>query len=102
MRIFAEMIKVTLGVPCIDADLVDVEPDTEGLQFECVVSQISDQVESLLPHCPEGATGDLPCWHLVEDRSYCPLTPTGMHLAIERSGVSIAPGSHVIARCRTE
>jgi len=107
MRLFAEMIKVTLGNPCLESDLVDVEPGANGLQFECVVSEVVDpgtneQDETLLPYCSADGGAGLPCWHMVEDRASCPDTPTGLVLQIERSGVSVAPGTHVVARCLTE
>jgi hypothetical protein len=91
MSLFAEMVKTTLGVPCVDGDLV--EP------YECVVSELFEGDETLVPHCDDAG---LPCWRLVEDVAACYDTPTQLTLEIERSGVSVPAGTYVQLRCRTE
>jgi len=93
-----------VGNPCIEGTLVDVAPDTAGLQFECSVSDVrnpgdDDQEETLLPPCDAGS--GIPCWQLVEDRAGCADTPTGLTLVVERGDASVPPGTHVQARCLT-
>jgi hypothetical protein len=95
---------MALGAPCLEADLVDVAPLAPGLQFECVIAELRnlgepDQEERLLPAC--GPDTGIPCFEIAEDRESCPDTLTGLTLVIERGGLSVPPGTHVQARCRT-
>jgi hypothetical protein len=104
LALVGELAKRTLGAPCLDADLVDFDPLAPGLQFECVVSEVrnlgeADQEERLLPAC--GPDAPIPCFEIAQDRDMCPDTPTGLTLVIERGGLSVPPGTHVQARCRT-
>jgi hypothetical protein len=94
-----------IGNPCLEAELVDVAPDTEGLQYECTASLVvnpgENHEETLLRYCDPASTFAYPCWHLVEDRQACPETPTGLTLVVERLG-GVPLGTHIQARCRTE
>jgi hypothetical protein len=95
-----------IGNPCVEGDLVDVDPDTDGLQFECSVSDVldpgtNDQEETVLPVCDSPLTR-VPCWHLFEDPAACVDTPTHLSLVVERGGLGVPNGTHVQARCRTE
>ncbi|HWO24759.1 MAG TPA: hypothetical protein VNO30_38725 [Kofleriaceae bacterium] len=66
--------KVTLGVACFDAPLVDVDPSTAGLQAECASwyrYHGNDGVltEDVIPACRGDAPG--PCWKLTPDPANC-------------------------------
>ncbi len=100
--IYANLLVTTLGVPCLEGD-IDREPDTAGLQVECVVSDVrypgtDQQEETLIPACAD--TDELPCWRLEEDRIYCPDTTSGAVLQVDRHDYP-ASGTHTQVRCRT-
>jgi hypothetical protein len=46
----ARRLRKVLGTRCLDGDLVDVDPETAGLQFDCRVYDLA----------PDGSTDDLP------------------------------------------
>jgi hypothetical protein len=103
--LFAELSRMTLGAPCLSGRLHDLDPDTDGIQFECVVSEVvapdtNEQEETLLPYCSD-LDPVVPCWRLVEDLAACPDTPTHLILGFERGGASVT-NTYVRARCRTE
>ena len=117
LQLIAELLKEAIGNPCIEALLKDVDPATDGLQYECTVSDVvnpgtDDQEETVLPYCNMASAEDndptdapastnTPCWHLTEDRTACPDTPTGLTLIVERNDQSVPTGTHVQARCVT-
>jgi hypothetical protein len=100
--LIAELLAKVIGNPCIEGN-IDVDPDTAGVQYECVVSDVrypgeDRQEESIIPHCDD--TGGNPdCWRFVEDRAQCPDTATGLTLEVVRGPGSVPTGTHVQARC---
>ncbi len=95
----------TLGVPCLEGEL-DLDPDQPGVQYECVVSQLSQwgtesQTEQLLPECETvpAQPGTMPCWHMREQPNLCPDTPTGLVIEIERGRGGVPSGTAVSVRC---
>jgi len=115
MALIAQLLKEAIGNPCIEALLKDRDPATEALDFECTVSDVVNpgtdmQEETVLPFCnadedldptdPPSST-NLPCWHLSEDLTSCPMTPTNLSLVVERGGAGAPTGTHVQARCVT-
>lgn len=115
LLLIAQLLKEAIGNPCIEALLKDVDLNTDGLQYECTVSDVVNpgtdmQEETVLPFCnadddldptdPPSST-NLPCWHLEVDDTSCPATPTGLSLVVERGGAGAPTGTHVQARCVT-
>jgi hypothetical protein len=97
---------VLVGDPCIEGKLADVDPKTDGAQYECAVSAITDrgeptQAEVVLPKCtPESALAtNQPCWHLTTDPATCPNSDHIM-VKIEGKGM-LSSRTHVIANCTT-
>jgi len=101
MRRIGEKIRATVGPPCIAHPLVDIDPDTSGLQPDCNVVETrprdgggSDQV--LIPRCP-GVDGE-PCWELRAD-GQC--TESGHLVEIDRRGGQPVEGTRQAIRCLT-
>lgn len=89
------------GGRCLIDPLLDLEPQTPGLQYECAVSAVaSDRVETALPRCtPEDSTAsNAPCWHLVEDDTTCP-SADHRRVVIEKSE-QLAADTHLVTHCR--
>jgi len=93
------------GPPCMLGEL-DLDPDEPGVQYECIVSEIrgdgtSERTETLVPECETvpPVAGQLPCWYFDDEPGFCPDTPTGLYIRIERGRVSVPSGSHGIVRC---
>jgi hypothetical protein len=100
----AELLTAVIGNPCLEGDL-DTDPATAGVQYECLVSDVTaqgtdSQTETMLSECATvpPATSDLPCWHLEPDVE-CRATASGLSLVIERGGGSVPTDTHVQARC---
>jgi len=86
--LIAQTLTKTLGGPCIEGE-IDRDPDTEGIQADCTLSQVQwpgtdQQVEQLIPACDD--SGTLPCWRLTVDDNNCYDTPTHAALDVERGG----------------
>jgi hypothetical protein len=103
----ADLLKTVIGNPCVEGKLADVDPVTDGLQFDCSVSAVTNintpqQAETILPKCtPEDATAtNQPCWHLVTDAMSCP-TSDNFKLVFEGEDM-LAQDTHVISNCVTE
>ncbi len=124
LALIAELLREAIGNPCIDGLLKDRDLATDGLQYECTVSDVvrpgqDNQEETVLPTCNADEDLDptdspnstnLPCWHLELDEMACadnPSTPdvvenpTQLSLVVERGDISALTGTHVQARCVT-
>src|SRR5690606_12344871 len=72
----AQLLKTVIGSPCIDGNLADVDPVTDGPQYDCSVSDVrnygkANQTEEVLPQCnnaqaPASSTNK-PCWSIQQD-----------------------------------
>ncbi len=101
----AKEVSEAIGDTCIYGE-IDNNPDLEGIQYECLVSDVrflgtDDQEEFMLPECAQvpPEEGELPCWHIVQNYDMCPDAPTGALLVVERGGVSVPLDTEVVVRC---
>ncbi len=122
LRLIAQLLKAVIGDPCIGGRLADVDPDTEGPQYDCSVSDVTNartpmQKETIIPPCEETSPGvysPKPCWRITSDPMNCkPCPPTEPDspfckstephhvLKIERDGAP-APNTIVFANCVTQ
>lgn len=89
------------GGRCLVDPLLDLEPQTPGLQYECAVSAVTGgRTEQVLPRCtPEDSTAsNAPCWHLVEDAATCP-SVDHLRVVIEKSE-QLQADAHLVTHCR--
>ncbi len=105
----AQLLRTVIGSPCIEGKLADVDPDTDGNQYDCSVSDVtnfgkSNQSETVLPQCNNAATpassSNKPCWSIQTDAMNC-MEGDHLTLKIERAQAP-APDTHVISYCVTE
>jgi len=113
LEIIAQLLKDLVYPACITSVLKDVNPELEGAQHDCTVSEVVDETETILPECDRAAEEDLditdapastnlPCWHLTPNPVNCAETPTTLALVVERGGATVPAGTHVHAQCVTE
>jgi hypothetical protein len=102
-----ELLKTVIGDPCIEGQLADVDPTTDGAQYDCQVSAVTNrnrpnQTEAVLPACmPDSAAAtNQPCWRIAVDTALCK-TKQSLVLRIEGQD-SLPPDTHVLANCVTE
>ncbi len=104
--LIANLLKEVIGNPCMKGN-IDTDPNAEGIQEECVVSDVRFpdtvfQEETLLPRCTTNPpnTSEAPCWYL-EDNPACtpPTFPSGKALVVERNGAEVPSGTVVIGSC---
>jgi hypothetical protein len=116
MQLIGELLKESIGNPCITGDISDSDTDAPGLQPECSVSYITNfgkanAQETILPECDADATNQ-PCWHLLKDEALCPCSPDDVDcnpaddnenliLKIE-DPVAQPDGTQITAGCVTE
>ncbi|HEU0037584.1 MAG TPA: hypothetical protein VFQ53_43535 [Kofleriaceae bacterium] len=101
-----KLIKDQGGSGCFDSNLLDVDPETDGAQYDCSVVEVRrvegepDQEIAVLPSCDKGR---FPCWKIVDDPTHCYYTSADPHLAIviDRNGVPPDAGTRVKASCVT-
>ena len=62
---------------CVDATGVDTDPNTDGIQLDCVATELdvsaSTRTEAVIPRCPDSGTAAEPCWKVVHDTNRCPV-----------------------------
>jgi hypothetical protein len=73
--IITQAYKTTLGAPCIESPLLDIDPVTAGPQYECAVWYDFPIGGKVIPPCTGTLAGE--CWKIVEDNVVCP-TSTGI------------------------
>ncbi len=100
----ADLLATVIGNPCIEGNLADRDPGTNGVQPECQASYVTNpgeenQVEDVLAQCNDTASNQ-PCWRLIQDPN-CTDYPTGLSIEVVRS-VEPPPDTHIFARCVTE
>ena len=103
--LIAELLKSVIGNPCIEGNLADADPNTPGDQYDCSVSDITNQgkpnqTESVLAQC-DATSSVKPCWKIGVDATKCASSPGNFVLEVDRA-IAPAPDTHVIAYCVTE
>lgn len=88
-----DLITTTLGTPCLDTTPLDVDPNTPGLQGDCVAADVVGATVTQLPACDAGSP---PCWKIEPDAA-CPLT--NLRLVVTRASEPPA-GTRTTLRCR--
>jgi hypothetical protein len=97
----AQLLKTVIGDPCIDGKLADVDPETDGDQYDCSVSWVSENApERILPAC-DNDHGNAPCWEIVRDMVDC-MGGENFKLKIDRGNVTPPEETHEVAYCVTE
>lgn len=101
----ATLIKEVIGDPCIEGNLKDTDPATDGVQPECVVTQVTEPGDLdpvSLPECTPAGTGthsNTPCWYLAEDTAQCSATSSHLKLFFDYGGASAPPDTHIKVQC---
>lgn len=102
----AALLGEVLENPCLDTTAVDVDPDTDGTQYDCTVTEVRrtpnqpDQDVRVLAPCE---SGEFPCWRLEADPVQCGFTesPEHLKLVVERNGEAVGNDIHIRAACVT-
>jgi hypothetical protein len=101
MQKIGEKIKVVVGPPCIDAELVDTKPQTKDvIEPSCAVTDKTPVSggfqDKALPPCGPGH--GKPCWTVVKD-PMC--TASGYRIEVDRGGTTVPPGTLQSIKCLT-
>ncbi len=103
----ARRLRKALGTACLDGDLVDVDPETIGLQFDCTIwDRYPDGTEVELPQCAEPFDPDdstvVPCYAIKTGPEACgDFRPHQLALQVWRGSWDASPpaGVHSIGEC---
>jgi hypothetical protein len=104
-------VKNAMGNPCIDADLLDSNPQLDGLQPSCTANDIVGATRVPLPQCATliqagvstcdpGSVGT-PCWCIISNPVTCPNAPNGFSISINRGGAVPPLGTLTEVFCET-
>jgi hypothetical protein len=98
-----ELLKITLGAPCLDAHLADRNPALPGVQVECSVADVlhpdaADRVETSIPACDTNG-GAVPCWRFIADPAACPTTLDNRMIVVDRGGASVPSDTFLEVQC---
>lgn len=74
LGLIGQLVSQSIGNPCITRQLADVDPNTPGLQPDCVVEDIVGSTITKVPAC-----GSAPCWKFETDAATCTV---GDHLKL--------------------
>ena len=103
----ARRLRKAMGTHCLDGDLIDIDPDTAGLQFECrVYDRSPDGRSTEIPRCenpyhPDRSSSD-PCYAIKTGPAACgDFRPHQLALQIWRGewGAAQPPGTHTLGEC---
>lgn len=103
----AEKMKDSLQSSCVLGRLHDTDPNTDGVQPDCVVSETRpDTGEELLPVCSDltdpDQSSELPCYTMLADAGACPNTPSQISVVVYHSDDDVVPPTtRVSARCQS-
>ena len=102
MQKIGEKIRATVGPPCVDRPLVDIDPMAAGLQVDCNVQERTPNGngqfdEHVVPSCDANLDG--PCWRLRMD-AQC--TASNHLIEIDRKGGMPVEGTQQAIRCLTQ
>ena len=113
-----ERLRIAIGDQCQDKSLfVDIEPNIEGLQVDCTVSDISVNETILHPECASGTnleTVTEPCWRLCQydaspsDVLYCDTDEFSCQksdkvaIQVFPSDREIRTGANVVVKCAVQ
>lgn len=92
--------RTSLGSPCIEGPLVDLEVLRPGLQPACTAEYSFPIGGEVLPPCVGDLVGTR-CFRIVENPFYCPTTSFGESrlFKIDQPRVDIPDGTHMLIQC---
>ena len=101
----AELVKLVVGSPCIDAELSDRNDDLPGVQPECSVADVTDpngpnRTETVIASC-DVSGGQTPCWRFISDPTNCAMAPSNRAIEVDRGGVSVPDNTVLELQCVT-
>ena len=104
----ADALGAELGATCFSEQLADMDPEADGAQYSCTVTDTRhvpnqpDEELAVLPTC-DATKSRIPCWHIEENADRCKFTKTNPHLelVIERGGVIPTSDRRVKVECVT-
>lgn len=101
----ADLLKLAIGNPCIEAELSDRNPTIAGIQPECSVSDVTDpnganRMESIVPSCDVNG-GQVPCWRFISDPVRCENAPNNRAIEVDRGGASVPDNTVLEVQCVT-
>lgn len=97
---------------CLQGVPKDVDPNTPGVQTDCVVTETrspssATPVETILPRCDNTADAqsstNLPCYTIAEDAEQCPDTQGNLSVNVfYDENATVPPDTTITARCVTQ
>ncbi len=91
----AEVFRKAIGSPCVEAQPADADPETTGLQTDCVVEDVVGANVIEIESCERDPSAR-PCWRLEADPALCTAS-LNLKLVVQRDA---APDPTAITRMR--
>lgn len=100
LRDIAALLRRSWGDPCFESKVIDFDPDADGIQADCTVTDMQGDKElAVIPSC---SFGRIPCWRIELDEEHCGYTSAHQKLVIDRGTVVPPNDVHVKVNCVTE
>jgi hypothetical protein len=101
----AELLRAVVGTPCLEGEIADSDPNTDGIQPDCRVTDVqyynTDQaIETSIPPCTLSG-GRTPCYNIVQSAD-CTQFPSGLAIEVDYGGGEPAPETTRLVRCVAE
>lgn len=93
----AQLVSRAIGSPCVGVPLADVDPNTPGPQYDCVVEDVVGATATPIAACAMG--GPATCWRFETDAATCPAADN-LKLVLVRE-TTPDPAAVTRLRCRT-
>lgn len=107
LTLIATLLAEVIGNPCLEPS-IDLEPETEGIQHDCQVSDvryIGPEVvsEDPLKQCSSNtpSADEYPCWYFEANTETCSSTDQPFELIIERGQDKPPAGTKAVLNCVT-
>jgi hypothetical protein len=96
----AALLRRSWGDPCFESKVIDFDPNVEGIQADCSVTDMQGDKElAVIPSC---SFNEIPCWRIELDAEHCGFTSAHQKLVIDRGTVVPPNDVHVKVNCVTE
>jgi hypothetical protein len=94
LDLIGNVVTSSIGSPCLTTAPADADPNTPGVQVDCIVEQVVGASATPLAECDALETP--PCWKIETDPVTCPAEPS-LKLAVE---LDTAPPPEAVFRMR--
>jgi hypothetical protein len=96
VEMISGIVRTTLGSPCFEGPLADLDPVAPGLQPDCTAWYEFPEGGEVVPACSTTLAG--PCFQPVDDRQNCPYADAA-RIELRLARTDLPDNTHLIIEC---